>query len=109
MEMTAKTIAAHIEDFSSQHLAVTMWAIAKLDYLPSKEILEATVDRAVRLVGEFNPQNIANTLWSYATLGDYPGPALLDAAAERALLLMPVSPHTVFFELGTHPPSGIIC
>lgn len=91
MEMTAKTIASNIEEFSSQHLAVTMWAIAKLDYVPSKDILQATVNRAVKLVPEFNPQNIANTLWSYATLGDYPGPALLDAAAERALLLMPVS------------------
>ncbi len=90
MEMTAKTIAGNIEDFSSQHLAVTMWAIAKLDYVPSKEILQATAERAVKLVPAFNPQNIANTLWSYATLAEYPGAALLDTAAASALVLMPV-------------------
>lgn len=90
MEMTVQTIARNIYDYSSQHIAVTMWAIAKLDYHPSNEVLQTTIRRAVELLHDYNPQNIANTLWSYATLGEYPGAELLDAAAERSLELMPV-------------------
>jgi len=40
MEMTVKTIATNILDFSSQHIAVTLWAVAKLDYNPGKDILQ---------------------------------------------------------------------
>ena len=90
MEMTVQTIARNIYEFSSQHIAVTMWAVAKLDYKPSKDILQVTVHRALELMPEYNPQNIANTLWSFATLGEYPGADLLDKAADRSLELMNV-------------------
>lgn len=91
MEATVQTIASNIHDFSSQHIAVTLWAIAKLDFQPSKDVLQVTIMRSKQLMPEYNPQNIANTLWSYATLGEYPGEDLLDSASERALDLMPVS------------------
>ena len=91
MEMTVQTIARNILDFSSQHIAVTMWAIAKLDFKPSRDVLQVMTMRARELIVEYNPQNIANTLWSFATLGEYPGAELLDSAAERGLQLMPVS------------------
>ena len=40
MEMTVKTIASNIMEFSAQHIAVTLWAVAKLDYNPGKDILQ---------------------------------------------------------------------
>lgn len=90
MERTVQTIANHIYDFTSQHIAVTMWAIAKLDYQPKRDVLMITVRRARELMHEYNPQNIANTLWSYATMGEYPGTDLMDAAIERSMQLMSV-------------------
>lgn len=94
MKEAGRTIAATVSEFSSQHLAVTLWGIAKLGHAPSKDILDVCAQRAVELMPEYNPQNIANTLWSFATLGRYPGEALLDAAAERAIYLMPASSHS---------------
>jgi hypothetical protein len=90
MEMTVQTIATNIMDFSSQHIAVTLWAVAKLDFNPGKDILEVISRRVLTLVHDYNPQNIANTLWSFATLGEYPNPELLDLCAQRAVELMPV-------------------
>lgn len=91
MKETCQSLAARIQDFSSQHIAVTLWAIAKLAYTPSKEVLDTAAARAVELMPEYNPQNIANTLWAYATLGKHPGIQLLDVSAVRAVELMSAS------------------
>ena len=90
MQGSVKIIQMKIAEFNSQHIAVSLWAIAKLAYNPGREFLEIAANRCCSLVGEYNPQNIANTLWAFATLGESPGQKLLDVMAARALLQMKV-------------------
>ncbi len=90
MEKTVKTIADGVMEFSSQHIAVTLWAVAKLDFNPGKEVLQIISTRVYALIKDYNPQNVANTLWAFATLGEYPAPQLLDLLAQRAIELIQV-------------------
>ena len=97
MKGSVKIIQMKIAEFNSQHIAVSLWAIAKLAYNPGREFLDIAGTRCCSLVGEYNPQNIANTLWAFATLGEAPGQKLLDVMAARAMVQMKVfsnsSPH----------------
>lgn len=85
-----RTIQAKIADFNSQHIAVSLWAIAKLGFNPGREFLDIGAGRCTELVGEYNPQNIANSLWAFATLGETPGNKLLETMAARSLSQMKV-------------------
>lgn len=72
VEVVARLGDQRGQDFSRQHLANTMWALATLDYNPGRRALDVMAEALASRAAECNPQEMSNTVWAYAKLGAAP-------------------------------------
>ena len=67
-----------LPEFSPQNLSNTLWGLAKLGVY-HRDLFEAGVQHAMRILHTLQPQTVANTLWAFAALDVCPDPAFVRA------------------------------
>ena len=67
--------------FRPQATSNTLWAMAKLGYVPPVDTLEAAATQILADMRASVPQDVSNSLWAFASMRHHPGTPLLDAAA----------------------------
>jgi hypothetical protein len=75
--------------FRPQATSNTLWALAKLGYVPPRLTLDAAASQMTADMGSSVPQDISNSLWAFATMRHFPGGALMAAAAAQAAATAP--------------------
>ena len=72
--------------FRPQATSNTLWAMAKLGYVPPVDTLEAAATQILADMRASVPQDVSNSLWAFASMRHHPGTPLLDAAAIQSTI-----------------------
>lgn len=79
-----QTIKTRAPELHVRNIANILWGLAKMNYLPSKDFMEALCEQLPNKLDQAVAQNVSNTLWALSALSYKPAPKVLDALAKAA-------------------------